>query len=76
MLWPEARKSGLQLAVGQAMVLGSLQCLDVLLFWVIVGQGPAALAFFSLIYPVFLCLFLFSTDTAWHDYNVLDWAVD
>ena len=31
--------------LGRAMVLGSLQCLGVLLFWVIVGQGPAVLAF-------------------------------
>ena len=62
--------------LGRAMVLGSLQCLGVLLFWVIVGQGPAVLAFFSLIYPVFLCLFHFSADTAWPDYSVVDWAVD
>ena len=35
--------------LSRAMVLGSLllQCLGVLLFWVIVGQGPAVLAFFS-----------------------------
>ena len=32
--------------LGREMVLGSLQCLGVLLFWVIVGQGPAVLAFF------------------------------
>ena len=32
--------------LGREMVLGSLQCLCVLLFWVIVGQGPAVLAFF------------------------------
>ena len=30
--------------LGRAMVLGSLQCLGVLLFWVIVRQGLAALA--------------------------------
>ena len=59
--------------LGREMVLGSLQ-----LFWVIVGQGPAVLAFFlfSLIYPVFLRLFHFSADTAWPYYNVVDWAVD
>ena len=33
--------------LGREMVLGSLQCLGVLLFWVIVGQGPAMLHFFS-----------------------------
>ena len=32
--------------LGLEMMLGSLQCLGVLLFWVIVGQGPAVLAFF------------------------------
>ena len=32
--------------LGREMVLGSLQCLGILLFWVIVGQGPAVLAFF------------------------------
>ena len=32
--------------LGREMVLGSLQCLGVLLFWLIVGQGPAVLAFF------------------------------
>ena len=32
--------------LGLAMELGSLQYLGVLLFWVIVGQGPAVLAFF------------------------------
>ena len=32
--------------LGQAMALGSLQCLGVFLFWVIVGQGSAVLAFF------------------------------
>ena len=32
--------------LGRKVVLGSLQCLGVLLFWVIVGQGPAVLAFF------------------------------
>ena len=31
--------------LGREMVLGSLQCLGVLLFWVI-GQGPTVLAFF------------------------------
>ena len=62
--------------LGRAMVLGSLQCLGVLLFCVIAGQGSAVLAFFSLIYPVFICLFLFSADTAWPGYNVVDWAVD
>ena len=29
--------------MGCAMVMGSLQCLSVLLLWVIVGQGPAVL---------------------------------
>ena len=33
--------------LGRAMVLGSLQCLGVLLFWVLVWQGPAVLPFFS-----------------------------
>ena len=33
--------------IGGWVGLGSLQCLGVLLFWVIVGQGPAVLAFFS-----------------------------
>ena len=33
--------------LGRKMVLGSLQRLGVLLFWVIVGQGPAVLSFFS-----------------------------
>ena len=42
----------------------------------LVGQGPAVLAFFSLIYPVFHCLFPFSADTSWPDYNVVDWAID
>ena len=32
--------------LGLAMVLGNLQCLGILLFWVILGQGPAVLAFF------------------------------
>ena len=32
--------------LGRVMVLGSLQCLGVFLFWVIVGQGSAVLAFF------------------------------
>ena len=32
--------------LSREMMLGSLQCLGVLLFWVIVGQGPAVLAFF------------------------------
>ena len=44
MSWQQERKSGLQLAVGLAIMLGSLQCLGVLLFWVIVGQGSAVLA--------------------------------
>ena len=32
----------------RAIVLGSLQCLGVLSFWVIVGQGPAVRASFLL----------------------------
>ena len=60
--------------LGQEMVLGSLQCLGILLFWVIIGQGPAVLAFF--LSPVFLRLFHFSADTAWPDHNDVDWAVD
>ena len=36
--------------------------------------GTCCAYIFSLIYPVFLCLFPFSTDTAWPDYNVVDWA--
>ena len=60
--------------LGRAMVLGSL---GVLFFWVIEGQGPVCCAcIFSLIYPVFLCLFPFSADVACFDYNVVERAVD
>ena len=61
----KAAKTGLQLAVWSGDQL-----------FLVIGQGPAVLAFFSPIYPVFICLFPFSADTDWPDYNVVDWAVD
>ena len=42
--------------LGREIVLGNLQCLGVLLFWVIVGQGRAVLPFFlSSILSSFVC---------------------
>ena len=38
------------------MVLGNFQCRGVLLIWIIVGQGPDALAVGA---GVFFCLFVF-----------------
>ena len=61
---------------GREMVLGSLQCLGVLLFWVIVGQGPAVLAFLLSYILSYFIFFHFSADTAWSYYNVYDWAID
>ena len=72
--------------LGRSMVLGSLQCLGVLLFGVIVGQIPAVLAagagwdgwlhcFFSHLSCLPFSL-PFSEDMAWPDYNLVDWAVD
>ena len=61
--------------LGREMVLGNLVSGRL----IVLGYsrtGTCCTCIFSLIYPVFLCLFPFSTDTAWPDYNVVDWAVD
>ena len=60
--------------LGRAMVLGSLRCLGIVLGYS--KTGTCCACSFSLIYPVFFCLFPFSADTAWPDYNVVDWVVD
>ena len=52
----------------RAMMLGSLQCLSVLLLWVIVGQGPAVLAVNAGRKLIFLSLiYLIIWETAGHD---------